>query len=70
MSNQHTKKQNEAAEAAAQAKAEAEAAEKATRTLIRVRIYRLDGSIDEIVQALPKMLPGESFTATVTPANL
>jgi hypothetical protein len=73
MGNQHTKKQDETLQAQVDALAAKRAAEEAAalavRTLVRIRVYRLDNTIDEIVQTLPRMKKGETITFTVTPEN-
>lgn len=80
MGNQHTKKkEQERAAMDAEAlrtlemerlqaqEAEAAAAELKVRATIRVTIHRLDGTVDEFVQALPKMRKGEAIQIIVTP---
>lgn len=56
-----------AAEQEAQAARDAAAAELKVRATIRVTIHRLDGTVDEFVQALPKMRRGEAVQIIVTP---
>ena len=80
MPNHHTKKK-ELAEASAasdlQAQLEklaadrvkAEAEDKSIHTLVRVRIYRMDNTVDEIVQTIPRMKKGETITFSATPEN-
>ena len=59
----------EAINQAAEARALAEATDRATRTLVRIRIYRRDNTVDESVQGFPRMRKGETITFTCTPEN-
>lgn len=65
MANQHTKKAQAAPQVEAPAPAPAPAPVQ-VRSIIRVRVYRKDGTIDEFVQAIPEIKHGEPFTASVT----
>ena len=42
--------------------------EKKTRTLVRLTIHRLDGTVDEVVQSFPRINTGESIHLSTTPA--
>jgi len=51
-----------------EAKAAAEEAAKKTRFILKVTVMRLDGTVDEFIQALPRMADGETFTVAITPS--
>lgn len=71
MSKAQAERLEEATAEAIKARAEAEAEkEKAIRTLVRVRIYRTDNTIDESVQTFPRMKKGETVTFSITPDNV
>jgi hypothetical protein len=66
VANRISREEQEAAKVEEQKKAED--LEKKTRTLVRLSIHRLDGSVDEVVQSFARVKPGESISVSTTPA--